>query len=105
MDGQCLKNYLEMVSDGWENLNEISEFDEHFIKKCDADTDKGYIFEVDIEYPKNLFNLHKDFLFLPERKKIEKCIKIVCSIHDKQNYKTKIKSWINTKKSIQSNSN
>ena len=41
-----------MVSDGWKNLNEISEFDERFIKKCDADTDKGYIFEVDVEYPK-----------------------------------------------------
>ena len=41
---------------------------------------------------KNLFNLHKDFLFLPERKKIEKCIKIVCSIHDKQNYVVHIRA-------------
>ena len=42
---------------------------------------KGYILEVDVEYPKGLFN-HS---FLPERKKIEKFDKIVCNIHDKQN--------------------
>ena len=42
---------------------------------------KGYILEVDVEYPKDLFN-HS---FLPERKKIEKYNKIVCNIHDKKN--------------------
>ena len=29
-------------------------------------------FEVDVNYPKNLFNLHSDLLFLPERDKIKK---------------------------------
>ena len=33
---------------------------------------KKYILEVDVEYPKNLFNLHKDLPFLAERKKIKK---------------------------------
>ena len=33
-----------------------------------------------------MFNLHKDFLFLPERKKINKCEKLVCSIEDKKKY-------------------
>ena len=33
-----------------------------------------------------MFNLHKDLPFLPERKKIEKCNKLVCNIHDKENY-------------------
>ena len=32
-----------------------------------------------------MFNLHKDLPFLPERKKIEKCNKLVCNIHDKEN--------------------
>ena len=34
---------------------------------------------------KNLFNLHSDLSFLPERKKSEKCKKLVCSIYDKAN--------------------
>ena len=47
--------------------------------------------EVDVEYPKNLFNgivfnLHKDLPFLPERNKIEKCNKLICNMHGKQNY-------------------
>ena len=27
---------------------------------------KGHFLEVDVKYPKNLFNLHKDFALLPE---------------------------------------
>ena len=48
--------------------------------------DKRYILEVDIEYPKNLFNLHKDLLFSAERKKIKKFNNLVCSIHEKEKY-------------------
>ena len=44
----------------------------HFIKGYDKNSDKGYFLEVDVEYPTNLFNLHKDLSFLPERKKIKK---------------------------------
>ena len=71
---------------GFEWVEKLSKFDERFIKNYDENSDKGYIFKVDVEYPKHLFNLHKGFPFLAERKKIEKCKKLVCSIHDKQNY-------------------
>ena len=49
-------------------------------------TDKWYFVKVDVEYPKKLFNLHKDLPFLPEREKIKKCNKLVCNIRDKTNY-------------------
>ena len=55
---------------GFEWMEQLSEFDERFIKNCDGNNDKGYILEVDVEYPKNLYNLHCDLPFLPERKKI-----------------------------------
>ena len=62
----------------------LSKFDERFIKSYDENSDKGYFLEVDVEYLKNLFSLHRDLPFLPERKKIEKCNKLVCDFHDKK---------------------
>ena len=35
---------------------------------------------------KKLFNLHRDLPFLPERKKIKKCEKLVCTVQNKKNY-------------------
>ena len=64
----------------------ISKFNENFIKNYDEDSDKGYILEVDGEYPKNLHDLHSDLPFLPEIMKINKCSKLVCNLYDKNNY-------------------
>ena len=61
-------------------------FNEEFIKNYDEDCSKGYIFEVDVEYPKNLHDLHSDLPFLPERMKINKYSKLVCNFYDKSNY-------------------
>ena len=47
------------------------------------DSDKGYILDVDIKYPKRLHNLHCDLPFLPERMKINKCNKLVFNLYDK----------------------
>ena len=52
----------------------------------------GYFLEVDIDYPKELFNLHKDLPFLPERKKVNKCKKLICSIEDKEKYVVHIRA-------------
>ena len=67
-------------------------FNEEFIKNYDEDSDKGYILEVDLKYPKTLHGLHEDLPFLPERMKIAKCKKLVCNLYDKKNYVVHIRS-------------
>ena len=64
----------------------LSKFDEEFIKRYDEDSNKGYILEVDVEYPKDLHNLHSDLPFLSERMKIKNCSKLVCNLYDKKEY-------------------
>ena len=63
-----------------------------FIKNYDGNSDKRYFLEVHVEYPKNLFSLHRDLPFLPKRKKIEKCRKLVCDFFDKKKYIAHIKA-------------
>ena len=67
-------------------------FNEGFIKNYDEDSNKGYIFEVDVEYPKNLHDLHSDLPFLHERMKINKCRKLACNLCDKNNYVVYLRS-------------
>ena len=71
---------------GFKWVKKLSKFNEDFIKNHDENSNKGYILEAVVEYSKSLFNLHSDLPFLAERKKNEKCNKLVCSIHDKENY-------------------
>ena len=66
--------------------NDLSRFNENFIKNYLENSDRGYFLEVDIEYPKQLWSYHKDLPFLPERKKLGKVEKLVCSIEDKEKY-------------------
>ena len=71
---------------GFKWIKNLSKFNENFIKNYNKNSNKGYIIEVDVEYPKNLFNLHNDLPFLADRKKNEKYNTLVCSIHYKENY-------------------
>ena len=68
-----------MVSN-WQKSYEI------FIKNYNGNSDIGYFLEVDIDYPKKLFNLQKDLPFLPERKKVNKVEKLICGIEHKEKY-------------------
>ena len=88
---------------GFKWKKNMSKFSEEFIKSYDEISDKGYILEVDVKYPKNLHGLHEDLPFLLTRMKIGKWKKLVCNLYDKKNcYSHKIikkglKSWVNIK--------
>ena len=64
----------------------LSGFNEEFIKCYDENSDEGCFLEVDVEYPKTLQGSHKELPLLPERRKLEKVEKFVCSIEDKEKY-------------------
>ena len=72
-------------------LKNLSEFNEILIRNYDENSDKGYFLEVDVDYPKKLFDLHKDLPFSPERKKVNKIEKLICNIEDKEKYVIHIK--------------
>ena len=78
-----------MVSNGFKSR--LSRFNQIFIKNYNENSDKGYFLETDVDYPKKLFNLHKDLPFLPERKKVNKVKKLICNIEDKEKYVAHIK--------------
>ena len=85
----------KLPANGFEWVKELSacnsiESDERFIKNYNENSDKGYFLEVDVEYPKNLFSLHGDLPFLPERKKIEKYNKLICDFHYKKIYQKRL---------------
>ena len=71
---------------GFKWVEKLSNFNERCIKSFNKNSDVGYFLEVDAEYPKKIFSSHKDLPFLPERKKLEKVEKLVCSIEDKEKY-------------------
>ena len=55
-------------------------------KNYDENGHIGCFYDVDIDYPKELFNLHKDLPFLPESKKANNIEKLICDIEDKKKY-------------------
>ena len=78
--------------DGFKWVKDLFKFNEDFIRNYDENSNKGYFLEVDVEYPKKLFRLHKDFPFLPKKEKINKCEKLVCNIKDKEIYAVHIRA-------------
>ena len=53
--------------DSYDWVKKLCKIDEDFIKNYDEDSDKGYTFDVDTEYPRELRDLHSDLPFLPKR--------------------------------------
>ena len=84
--GWAMSQKLPVRNFKWIEKGDISKFNEDFIKNYDENSDKGYIFEVDVKYPETIRMLHSGLAFLPERMKINKCTKFTCTIQNKENY-------------------
>ena len=59
--GWAMSQKLPVNDFKWVEKEELSNFHEDFIKNYDENGNIGYFLEVDIDYPKELFNLHNDF--------------------------------------------
>ena len=87
--GWAMSKKLPINGFKWTDNNIINE---DFIKNYNENDKKRHIFEVDIKYPKKLHDLHSDLPFLPERKEINKCKKLVCNLYNKKKYVVHINS-------------
>ena len=64
--GWVISQKLPVNGFKWED--NLSRFNERFIKSYGENGNKGYFLEVDVEYRKKLFDSHKHLPFLPEEK-------------------------------------
>ena len=73
--------------DSFEWINDFKKFTTEFVKNYDDNDDISYLFEVDIEYPKNLHDWHRDLTFLAI-----KISKLLATLEDKEKYVVHISS-------------
>ena len=69
--GWSMSQKLPVNGCKWEK--KLSKFDEDFLTNDDEDRNKGDILEVDVEYPKQILNLHIDLPSLSEKMTIKRC--------------------------------
>ena len=74
--GYAMSRKLPLDGYKWDN---IDKFTCDFVKNYDDDGDKGYLLEVDVEYPKDLLSAHGDLLFY-----LKECIKYLNIIIKKE---------------------
>ena len=79
-------NVKKLPVNKFEWINDTSQFNEHFIKSYNKESNKGYFLEVDIQYPEKLHEIHNNLPFLLARMKIKKVKKFVTNLHDKNEY-------------------
>ena len=82
--GKAITEKLSVRGFRW--MDDISKIDGDFVKVYNKNDNKGYILDVDVDYPNKLQNLHSDLPFLPERMVINNTKKLVCNLNDKKNY-------------------
>ena len=79
--GWAMSQKLPINNFEW--IEDTSRFNKDFIKNFNEESYEGYFLELDVQYFKNLHELHNDLSFLTERMKIIKVEKLVANLHDK----------------------
>ena len=82
--GMAMSEKLPIKGFKW--MVEISGIDENFVKSYNKNSGKGYILKVDVDYPRELQNLHYDLPFLPEKVDVNNIKKLICNLQDKNDY-------------------
>ena len=73
--------FQKLPTYGFKQKKSVSKFDEEFIKNYNEDSNKGYILEVDVEYPNDLHNFHSELPFWSERMKLNVIsLYVICMI-------------------------
>ena len=82
--GKAMTEKLPVKGFRW--MDDISIIDEDFVKDYNKNDNKGFILDVDVDYPNKLQNIHSDLPFLLERMIINNTKKLVCNLNDEKNY-------------------
>ena len=82
----------KLSENNFEWIEDTSQSNEYFLKNYNKESNKGYFHEVDIQYLKNLHEIHNYFSFLSRGMKNEKVQKLVTSLLDKAEYIIHVKN-------------
>ena len=80
--GMAMSEKLPIKGFKW--MVDISEIDENFVKSYNKNRGKGYVLKVDVDYPRELQNLHCDLPFLSEGMVVNNTKKLICNLQDKK---------------------
>ena len=85
--GWAMSQYLPYGSFKWLSDEELNKID---LGKYKEDSREGLVLEVDLEYPKDLHELHNDYPLAPEKVKVSK----TCYLNTIIRYRKSIKSLL-----------
>ena len=81
--GWAMSQSLPTGNFRWLSTTEVNRFD---IFRIENDYKKGYVMEVDLEYPEELHDLHNDLPLAPESLEVNKVPKLIPNLRDKKKY-------------------
>ena len=82
----------KLPTHGFRWINKVEELTPEKIAKLVKKDRKGYILEVDVDYPKELHESHNELPFLPERMKIGEVEKLIPNLNKKKKYVVHIRT-------------